>query len=418
MTQDSHISAPSSDQATSPVAPPRPDATATSLTARLPIIFIARTTINTVLRIIYPFLPSIARGLGISLAAASRLITLRMVGGMAAPVLGLLADRYGRRRVMEAALILFALASVLMAGVGTLPAAAIAFVLYGFAKALYDPAVHAYIGDQVPYHKRGRAVGVIELTWSSAWLIGVPATGFLIERFGWRAPWAVLIAFGLFGLVLTRAGLPAVPRSASDAHGEAFLASLVATWRDLLRRRSVLALLATGFLLTLAVEIPFIVYGAWLETAFGLSLSTLGLASTVVGLAEATAELGTTVITDRLGKRRSVLAGLLGLAAGLVALPYLSRLGLAGALAGVTLLLLNFEFGIVSLMPMTTELAPEARASLVALNVTAWSTSRVVAALIGGWLWQWESIALNAGVGAACAIVGAVIVVWGMREIG
>jgi predicted MFS family arabinose efflux permease len=385
---------------------------------QLPIIFATRTTVSTAIRLVYPFLPSIARGLGIPLATASRLVTLRMVGGVVAPLLGLLADRYGRRRVMEVALLLFALAGLLMAGLGTLAAAAVAFTLYGFAKALYDPAVHAYVGDEVPYDERGRAVGIVELSWSSAWLFGVPASGVLIERFGWRAPWAALIVLGLVGLGLTRVGLASAHRPAGRERTRSLLASMVATWRDLLRRRSVLVLLATSFLFTSAIEIPFIVYGAWIETAFGLSLSTLGLASTVVGVAEAAAEFGTAVVTDRLGKKRSVLVGLLGLAASLVALPWLSRLGLVAALAGVMLMLLNFEFGIVSLMPLATELAPEARASLFSLAVTAMSLSRVIAALVGGWLWQWQSIALHAGVGALCALVAALLLVRGMSEIG
>ena len=391
---------------------------ARSFKARLPIVFLARTTVNTAVRIIYPFLPSIARGLGISLAAASQVVTLRMVAGLAAPFLGLLADRYGRRRVMEVALVLFALASLLMAGLGTLPAAVIAFTLYGLAKALYDPAVHAYVGDEVPYRERGRAVGIVELSWSGAWLLGVPASGFLIERFGWRAPWAVLVVLGLAGLGLTHASLSIATRPAAREPGKSLLASMIATWRDLLRRRPVVVLLATSLLLTMAIEVPFIVYGAWLETAFGLSLSTLGLASTVVGIAEAAAELGSAAITDRLGKKRSVLVGLLGLTASLVALPWLSRLGLAGALAGVMLMLLHFEFGIVSLLPLATELAPESRASLFSLTVTAFSLSRILAALVGGWLWQWQSIALHAGVGAACALAGALLLARGLKEIG
>ena len=48
-------------------------------------------------------------------------------------------------------------------------------------------------------------------------------------------------------------------------------------------------LLLTNLLLTLAIEIPLIVYGAWLEATFGLSFTALGFASTVVGLAEASA---------------------------------------------------------------------------------------------------------------------------------
>lgn len=382
-------------------------------------MFLARTTINASARIIYPFLPSIARGLGISLPLASRLVALRLVAGMVAPLFGPLADRHGRRATMQVALLVFVLASLLLAGVGTLAAAAIAFILYGVAKTLYDPALYAYVGDQVPYGQRGRIVGIIELSWSSAWLLGVPASGFLIERLGWRAPWAVLIGLGLLGAGLTQVGLSPTSRPARPVREGSgpMIASMVATWRALLHRRSVVVLLLTSLLITLAIEIPFIVYGAWLETTFALSLSTLGLASTVVGLAEAAAEFGMALVTDRLGKRRSVLMGLLGLAASLVALPWLSRLGLAAALVGVTLMMLSFEFGVISLLPLVTELAPEARASLFSLNVMAFSVSRALGGLVGGWLWHWQNIAVQAGVGAACALVAALLMMWGMTDV-
>ena len=161
--------------------------------------------------------------------------------------------------------------------------------------------------------------------------------------------------------------------------------SLIATWRSLLSSRPIVVLLLTSLLLTVANEVPFIVYGAWLETTFSLSLSALGLASIVVGLAEASAELGTTLLTDRLGQRRSVLFGLLGLAASLLLLPWLSQNGLAPALAGVALMLFTFEFGIVSLLPMATELAPDARATLLSLNIMAMSLGRILGAGIGAW---------------------------------
>ncbi len=389
---------------------------------RLSLIVLIRTIINVPFRIVYPFLPSIARGLAVPLAAANGLIALRWLVRLAAPLIGPLMDRYDRRRVMEVALLCFTLAGLLLVGVGTFAATAVAFVLYGVAKVLYDPAVYAYLGDTVPYHRRGRAVGIVELSWSAAWLIGVPASGLLIDHLGWRAPWAVLIGLGLLGVGLTRAGLPPALGQSARHSGEPFIASTVAAWRSLLRRRSVVVLLLTSALITLAVEIPFVVYGAWIEESFGLSLTALGLASAVVGLAEAAAEFGTAVITDRLGKRRSVLVGLLGLAASLIALPWLSGLGLAPALAGVALMLLTFEFGVVSLMPMATELAPDARATLVSLNGAAFGLSRVAAALAGGWLWRWQGagaqnpIALHAGVGAVCAIAAALLMARGMEQ--
>jgi predicted MFS family arabinose efflux permease len=176
--------------------------------------------------------------------------------------------------------------------------------------------------------------------------------------------------------------------------------------------------LLTTLLFTMAIEIPFIVYGAWLEATFVLDLSTLGLASTIVGLAAGVAEFGTTMITDRLGKRRSALVGLFGLTASLVMLPWLSRLGLAAALTSVALMFLAFEFGIVSLMPLVTELVPDARASLSSLNITAASLGRAMGAFVGGWLWQWQNIALNVDLGAVCALTAALLLAWGMTEIG
>jgi len=209
------------------------------LRAQMAIIFLTRTVLNTAQRIIYPFLPSIARGLDISMAAASGLVTLRMVAGLAAPLFGPFTDRQGRRRSMEIGLLLFTLASLFLVGSGSISTAALAvaaaaFLLYGLAKVLYDPAVHGYLGDVVPYHARGRAIGIIELSWSSAWLIGVPISGFLIDQFGWRTPWLVMAGLGLCSLGLTRAFLPPGRALTGTTTQQRVLTLLTSSWRSLL----------------------------------------------------------------------------------------------------------------------------------------------------------------------------------------
>ncbi|MGC9333948.1 MAG: MFS transporter, partial [Anaerolineae bacterium] len=337
----------------------------------------------------------------------------------AAPFIGPWADRLPRRRTMEIGLALLALAGSILAASNGFGLAAVAFGLFGLSKVFFDPAVHAYIGDLVPYHRRARAIGAVEFSWSSSWLLGVPAAGFLIDRYSWRSPWIVLAVLGVLSLGLTHARLPAgtpVPQPGSQSTAQS---SLLDRWWGLLRRPAVIALLLTSLLFSMAMEIPFIVYGAWLEDAFGLSLTTLGLASIVVGLAEASAELGTTVLTDRLGKKRSVLLGLLGMTACLLLLPMLANAGLVAALTGVVLVVVAFEFAIVSLLPLVTEMAPGSRASLLSLNVTAFSLGRMAGAMAGGWLWAWQSqrIAVQAAAGAACALLAAVLAHWGLSEI-
>ena len=368
------------------------------------VMFAARTVLNTAFRVVYPFLPALADGLGLSITQAAQLVNARMAAGLGAPLLGPLSDRYGRRRTIEVALLLMAVASALLVGRPALITAGLAFGLYGLAKGLADPAVHAYIGDTVAFEQRGRAVGAVELAWSASWLVGVPASGFLIERWGWRAPWGALILLALGCVPLVRRGLPP-PRSRQHvSRGPAW--ALVG---HVVRRRNALAVLGVTAFLAMSIEIPFIVYGAWLERTFSLSLTGLGLASVALGVAEALAELGTVVITDRVGKRRSVLAGLAGLALSLALLPALPPWGLGATLAGLSLMMLSFEFGIVSLIPLISESVPSARATTVALSITAFSAGRLLGGALGGWLWQWERIAFHSVLGIISAGIAAAL---------
>ena len=385
---------------------------------QLAVLFFARIALNTAYRIVYPFLPAIARGLDISVASASRLVSLRLLPGLAAPWLGSLGDRQGRRRMIEPALLVFSAAGLLIAALGTKWAVAAALVMYGLSKVLFDPSLHAYLGDAVPYSERARAIGVIELSWSSAWLLGVPASGYLIQRFGWRSPWALLCVLGLASLLLVHRVLPREqqPPNAHESPGRRLTSR---SWLTVLRRPGVLPMLVAGALMTFAVELPFIVYGAWLEEAFGLSLTSLGLASVAIGVAEAISELGTTFLTDRFGKRRSILAGLLAMAVGLALLPRLAGLGLVPAMSGLVLVVLAFEFAIVSFIPLATEISPEARASFLSFNVTAALFGRMLGSLTGGWLWERQvgGIALQAYVGAAASLVAFLVMLVGVEEI-
>ncbi|MGC9333949.1 MAG: hypothetical protein ACP5JJ_07370, partial [Anaerolineae bacterium] len=61
-----------------PKQPHRPPSqSGKSAPRQIALIFVARTVLNAAHRIIYPFLPALARGLDLSLPAASGLVTIR-----------------------------------------------------------------------------------------------------------------------------------------------------------------------------------------------------------------------------------------------------------------------------------------------------------------------------------------------------
>jgi predicted MFS family arabinose efflux permease len=277
--------------------------------------------------------------------------------------------------------------------------AIVAFVLFGLSKTAYDPALQAYLGDAIPYHRRGRLMGIIELSWAAAWLVGVPVAGFLIERAGWQAPFVALALLALVSLLFTWRLPPDPPQRALPA---------APRWVLLRHNRSAWLGMAVGLLFMFAIENVFVVYGAWMEETFSLSVGALGLASIVIGIAEAVGEGFSAGLVDRLGKKTAVLGGLLLNAGAYLLLPLLSG-NLVAALIGLSVLFIAFEFSIVSSIPLISELAPGARGTLMALNVAALSAGRMAGSLTAAPLWLRGGLGLNAVVSCGAALAAFVL---------
>lgn len=353
----------------------------------------ARLVMNTGHRMIYPFLPTIARGLGVDLKAVDLAITARSSLGLFSPTFGSLADRYGRKIMMLAGMLFFVAGMLLVTFWPTYPALFAALLLASLGKLLYDPSMQAYIGDRVRYDQRGLAIAVTELSWSGAFLLVVPLIGWLIARSGrWYAPFPLLAATGALAAVMLWRVIP------SDAVHIVQRPSLTQGLRIVLAHKPALAALAVGLLLTTGNEIIGIVYGAWLEDSFNLKVTALGASAFVIGSAELAGEGSVAAFVDRVGKRRAIAVGLVLNAAACLLLPALG-FGVTGALVGLFLFYLTFEFALVSSIPLVTELVPHARATLLAANVTVYAAGRMLGTLIGPFLFGF-GLAAN-GIAAA-----------------
>lgn len=368
----------------------------------------ARTVVNTGYRMVYPFLPVIARGLGVDLADVALAITARSSLGLASPFLGSFADVIGRRRTMVAGLALFG-ASLLIVGLWpTLPALFLSLILAAAGKLILDPAVGAYLGDRVPYPRRGLAMALSEVSWSGAFLLGVPLVGWLIARTGWNRPFAWL---ALVGLACAAVMWFLVPADEPDGHARP---SLRSNFAAVLASRAAVAGLVVGLLISTANDVVNIVFGAWLEQGFGLQVAALGAASAVIGVAELSGEGFVAGLTDRWGKRRAVALGIIGNALACLAIEPLAH-SLPGALAGLFLFYLTFEFALVSSIPLMSELVPAARATTLAGNMGSHSAGRALGALIGPVLFTHGMFA-NAAVAAGLDALALIILLAFVRE--
>ena len=141
---------------------------------QLGVLTFARFLQNTLLRVVYPFAPAFARGLGVPIETIYFIVSLRNLLGLFAPLFAPLPERYGRRVVMSTSLLIFGIASLLVVGVPVIWTFGIAIIMAGVLKVIYDPAMQSYLGDIVPYHQRGKALSVTEFFSSGAVLVGEP----------------------------------------------------------------------------------------------------------------------------------------------------------------------------------------------------------------------------------------------------
>ena len=360
----------------------------------LPAVLVVRFAINSSMRMVYTFLPAFARGTGLSVGSMSAVLSIRELTSLSAPWAGRLSDRHGNPALMASGGLVAGLGLVL-ATLGA-PGLVIGLVVFGFGRTVHQVALGAWVGSVVAYERRGRATGLIELTWGGAALVGLPLVGLLIEGSGWRMPFAVLGGVTIVASVVTRR------RAAGEARPEA------AVSRKPHMSRSAVAALATNAAMTGAAQFLFLGHGLWLEDTYDLDTAQIGFAVLAVGAIEVVATTGSSRFTDRLGKRRSMVAGSVLMTVAMVALAVLSAPPLWLGLVFLVVAFLGFEYGIVSSIPLISELDPGARAGMVGRGVAISTVVRAVGTAVA------TAVYVNAGFSAlmtVAAVMGGVAVV-------
>jgi len=264
----------------------------------------------------FPILPRLTQELlGGDLPAAARWVGILEVGWavpmfLAAPVLGLLSDRFGRRPVIV--LSVFGVGAELVMGalapnVWWLLAARVLCGLTCGAQA----AAMAYVADVTPPEGRTRAFGWLNAALWSGIVVG-PALGGLLATHDLRAPFWAAAAFALANGVY---GLLVLPESLAKADRARRLdwskASPLAAM-DLLVRRPGLAILAAVLLLIWlafqAKDNMLVLYTAY---RYGWTPLTFGLFATVLALASIGVQAGLAGrVARRIGEGRAVIVGL------------------------------------------------------------------------------------------------------------
>ncbi len=364
-----------------------------SIRFQIILFAIIRMVFNTLYRMVYPFLAVFSRALGVDLQTLSLAMTNRALLGMFGAFLATISDRWGRKAGMLFGITLFVAGAGVLVVWPTYPGFVIMLLLTTLGKYGFDPAMQAYLGDRIPYERRGLAISVTEVGWSLSFFIGIPLVSLLIDRQGWASPFSWLALAGISaGVVLVWL----VPR---DSAPEGNSNNLLHNFWQVLSYPLALTALGMGISATVANEVINLIFGVWMEASFDLKVIALGGTAAVIGVAEFIAEVLVGALTDRLGKVSAIAIGLVANCLAALAFPLIGG-NLPGALISLFLFFITFEFTLVSSIPMMTEIMPGSRTTLMAFNVAGLSLGRAIGAFIAPTIFGW-GIAASAGAAVA-----------------
>ena len=314
-------------------------------------------------RAIDPVVPQIAADFEISPTTAALLGAGFAAYGFVQPVLGPVADRFGKAPVMIGCLLLLSVASFLSAIVTSFWLLFVLRILSGAACGGSFPVGMALVSDLVPLSQRQVMIGRLLTATISGNLLGAAAAGIVADIIHWRGVFVVLGFLSIAGMVLGYYGLrdlPAGTKSPLD------LRSVLA------RNRAIFAIRTARICyMTVALEALFLFgifpYVAVLLANAGETRATIaGLVVAAFALGGMVYSLSVRQLLRLLGQKQIMTAGGLLAALGLFVIgtsPSWPVQALAFAIAGCGFYMLH-----ASIQVYVTEFAPATRSSAVAFH--------------------------------------------------
>jgi len=336
---------------------------------------------------VMPFIPFYIRELGVTDERLLPIWSGVLVSGagiamaVMGPIWGGVADRYGRKLMVQRAMFGGAVVLTLMGFVRNVRQLLALRIIQGTITGTV-PASVALVSSVVPRASLGFSLGLMQMAVFSGSSIGPYLGGMVADRFGYRVPFAVTGALLLTGgmLVLFGARERFVKPAARQRDQTA---SVVA----LLRTRGVFVLLALYFMMNLSGSFVAPIFPLFVERIVGKpaqAATETGLLLAVTGLASAFSSVATGRLSDRLGHKRMLI--ICTTTAAVLSFPH----AIAHSLWQLMGLRVLFGFGVGGMAPAMNALVastvPSARLGRAyGFTTTASALGMACGPVLGGW---------------------------------
>jgi DHA1 family tetracycline resistance protein-like MFS transporter len=295
----------------SPTAAPPP-----ARQAAITFIFITVVLDVLAMGIIIPVLPRLVQDfLGGDTARAAEMFGVfatvwALMQFFCSPIIGMLSDRFGRRRVILLSNFGLGLDYIVMALAPTIGWLFVGRVISGITGASFTTA-GAYIADVTPKEKRASSYGILGAAWGLGFVLG-PALGGILGAVNPRLPfWAaagMTLLNALYGLFVLPESLPPEKRTPRFVWARA---NPLGSLKLLRSHHELFGLASVNFLYYLAHQVLQSVMVLYVGYRYNWNARTVGLTLAVIGIGSVIVQGGLVrPVVARIGDRRALFTGL------------------------------------------------------------------------------------------------------------
>lgn len=352
-----------------------------------------------------PSMPALAEEFATGPRAVALTLTAFLAGfAIAQPLYGPLSDRYGRRPLLLAGLLIYLAASVACARAGTIEHLILARAVQGLGACAAVVMARAIIRDIYEGERMARMLAYISVAMAVSPAFAPFVGGYLHVLFGWRANFVLLGAVGVVLIVASRVFLAeTAPRA---AHGTGPRPGLFDGFATLLGDRAYLGHVLT-LTLTFAGMMGYLAGSPFLFiTKLGVRPDTYGILSVIGVTGYAAGAVAGGMLAGRVAAARLIAAGLAVAVAG-GALMIVLALAAPMSIASILGPMVVFSAGMGLILPQCVAgaMAPHAKiaGSASALLGFVQMSGAAGATVVAG------SIALDSALPLALLITGAAL---------
>jgi MFS family permease len=336
---------------------------------------------------IWPFLTIYASDkLDLPLSKVATLISINAATGLVSSlVAGTLADKIGRKVVMNFSLTVNGIAYFLLMYAHTYPQFAALMVLVGMSNPLYQVGADAMLADMVPPEKRTDAYSINRIANNAAFALGPAIGGFLAVRSYDLAFYCAGLGFLSYSVLLfflAKETLVIKPKPSSTHSG---VHEILHSYSPVVRDKSFMAFVLALCVGLIAPTLLWVLMAIYTKTNYGIPENLYGWIPTTNALMCVFIQYPVTSVTRRYSTLPVLTVGMLIYAIGT------GSVALMSGFWGFWLSMVILTLGELTLVPTASkyvaDLAPaDLRGRYMSMNWLGWGVARTLAPIIGGYL--------------------------------